>query len=1838
MFAPDNAGMATLAPENPIRIFEPTVGSANLIIGGTGFTCREPADVTVILQLPDQDDQILTLTTDYTLSGASPETTGYTVTLTHMPASLTEWPEDAAVVILRDTALTQVYDLNPTIAVKQTPLKQALDRVTRQGQEHRESIRRSVTAPYGEAGLVIPPLASRKDMLMGFSASGAIIAARSLAEFDLDVSNTAAHATAAAGSASAAAGSASAASDSADAAATFLAQSETVFGNVTSEGIAAVSNIINEYDAASAGIATAKNDALSTVNSARDDALVALQVSVDAAADSAGDALGYKNAAATSASAAGTYSNNAASSATAAATSRTGADSAKAAALTAQAAAESARDTAGLSASAADTRASAAAASQSAAATSATNAGNSATAAAGSAATATTKAAEAAASAASVNPGAANGVAQLGGNSVIKAKQLPKEVPNVPNRTVMLGNAWATVLVGAVSWTSIAWSAELGLLCAVATNGTTATQIMTSPDGVTWTTRTSPEASGWQRVVWSRALRKFVAIANSGTYRVMTSPDGVTWTGYSPAVAAGVDYRAMAWSAELGLFAAYSASGGGVIWSADGVTWTAGTGSAGHGSQFVMWVPELERFISVGTGASGVGAVAYSLDGKTWTLANAPNSNTWRGVTYSPMLGLLVAVASTGAGDRVMTSPDGITWTARTSAADNDWRAVRWAPELGLFLAVASTGTGNRLMYSFNGIDWAIGTSPADNNWFSLVWAAELGSFFAVAQSGTNRVMSSFSVGNLAATTTALGLKADKTYVDSVIANQKPKANCDMAATANITLSGVQNLDGVTGAVGKRVFVNFQSAPAQNGVYDMASGAWTRSTDCDTWTELVGAQVYISAGTVYGKTSYICNVAAGGTLGTTAVTFVPFGVSYQGAIDDLNTQITAKADTTAVNAALALKAASSDLLLKVDLTSVGAGSGVAPLSAKQTVNPKYLRKVKPNPIQRTFLLGQSWTGATPPANSWTDIAWSPEAGVFVAVSTTGTVATSPDGKAWTARTAAAANAWQRVIYSAERKIFVAVANSGAGNRVMYSSNGVTWTAADTTGLDYDWRGITWSPELGLFVVVGIQAGNSIMTSPNGVNWTLRGSAGGDAWQAVVWAAELELFVAVGAGTAGVGAVATSPDGIAWTSRTAPNSNLWRRIAFAGELGLLVAVASTGTGDRIITSPDGITWTARTNPVDNDWRGLCWSPDLGMFLASAVTGTGDRLMYSLTGTSWSSLASLVDNAWQSVVWAAALGAFVGIASSGTDRAMVSASGFSKFANGLQDFGSVTYSAASVPSSTGIGSVWIDTSNADGAGAQQYNQNYPNTISLTGGAVVQGVQILGKGTMNPATPNSGMAESNFLRTNHAIGSSAGKNFHWHTLNLLVSTANDCAGSDGPDGAVEGAIMIATWRATGPTTGTAVGGWVGDFHVEKYPGVADGKMIGLEVGMHKAPALGAARNCGIDVWSGPRSGATPATRAGIGIRIGGEGGWGKPLQILDVDNARELFAIDQNGNINSVTPSGSASQTYSTVANATSVTYQQVAKSAAGASVSGVMQTSEAAVLLGSTSSTPVVIETAGTGRWVAEVAGHWRPYANNAYSIGTSTYRASVIYAATGTINTSDAREKTVTGSLANIAIPLLEAIDPVLFTWNVGGADVEPDGFDRVKTGNWIEKQTAIEAPRTRWVVADGVAVQEAYTETIMVTEYGDPVPCVDAAGNPVMEWTQVLDDKGDPLFEEVPGYTDDGTPCLKKRAVKELRQLFKAVPIMIEEEIDVPRYREVTRAGVRQHAGVLAQNVKAALDAQGVDFGVWGLDDASNPNSRQWIRPDQLTYVLWEALKQTRAELVQLKAQVEGAQ
>ena len=174
-----------------------------------------------------------------------------------------------------------------------------------------------------------------------------------------------------------------------------------------------------------------------------------------------------------------------------------------------------------------------------------------------------------------------------------------------------------------------------------------------------------------------------------------------------------------------------------------GSSWLTSTTPADNNWFAICWAAELGLYCAIAQTGSG-NSIMTSPDGVTWTARTSPADNSWSGLCWAAELGLFVAVGGSGTGNRVMTSPDGINWTLRTSAADNSWRSVCWAAELGLLVAVAITGSGNRVMTSPDGINWTTRASAADYSWSGVCWSAELSLLVAVASDvHSNPVMTS---------------------------------------------------------------------------------------------------------------------------------------------------------------------------------------------------------------------------------------------------------------------------------------------------------------------------------------------------------------------------------------------------------------------------------------------------------------------------------------------------------------------------------------------------------------------------------------------------------------------------------------------------------------------------------------------------------------------------------------------------------------------------------------------------------------------------------------------------------------------------------------------------------------------------------------------------------------------------------------------------------------------------------------------------------------------------------------------------------------------------------------
>lgn len=119
---------------------------------------------------------------------------------------------------------------------------------------------------------------------------------------------------------------------------------------------------------------------------------------------------------------------------------------------------------------------------------------------------------------------------------------------------------------------------------------------------------------------------------------------------------------------------------------------------------------------------------------------------------------------------------------------------------------------------------------------------------------------------------------ATRGYVDDAITaaiNKLDfKQSVRVATTANITLSGLQTLDGVTLAAGDRVLVKNQSNAAQNGLYVAAASTWSRSTDADISAEVTSELIVaVEEGTVNKDSLWHLVTNAPIVLGTTALAF-----------------------------------------------------------------------------------------------------------------------------------------------------------------------------------------------------------------------------------------------------------------------------------------------------------------------------------------------------------------------------------------------------------------------------------------------------------------------------------------------------------------------------------------------------------------------------------------------------------------------------------------------------------------------------------------------------------------------------------------------------------------------------------------------------------------------------------------------------------------------------------------------------------------------------------------------------------------------------------------------------
>jgi hypothetical protein len=149
-----------------------------------------------------------------------------------------------------------------------------------------------------------------------------------------------------------------------------------------------------------------------------------------------------------------------------------------------------------------------------------------------------------------------------------------------------------------------------------------------------------------------------------------------------------------------------------------------------------------------------------------------------------------------------------------------------------------------------------------------------------------------------------------KGYVDSVAEglNVHPASKAATTTNIDLTTGGLLIIDGYQTIAGDRILVKSQTNAAQNGIYVVASGAWTRAADFDAPAEIVpGDFTFVENGSTYADTGWVqTNTVT--TVGTDPIAFTQFsgagtylagnGLTLTGGTFSIDTTITADLSTT----------------------------------------------------------------------------------------------------------------------------------------------------------------------------------------------------------------------------------------------------------------------------------------------------------------------------------------------------------------------------------------------------------------------------------------------------------------------------------------------------------------------------------------------------------------------------------------------------------------------------------------------------------------------------------------------------------------------------------------------------------------------------------------------------------------------------------------------------------------------------------------------------------------------------------------------------------------------------
>jgi hypothetical protein len=181
---------------------------------------------------------------------------------------------------------------------------------------------------------------------------------------------------------------------------------------------------------------------------------------------------------------------------------------------------------------------------------------------------------------------------------------------------------------------------------------------------------------------------------------------------------------------------------------------------------------------------------------------------------------------------------------------------------------------------------------------------------------------------------TAAGDAVNLSQLNAAIEGLATKDNVRVKSTGNVNIAAPgAALNGVTFASQDRVLLGDQTLATENGIYvwNGAATTMTRALDANTFDELESAVVSVDEGTTNAQTTWR-QTAVNGTIGVTAITWIPFGTSAPSAsettagIAEIATQAEADAGTDDSRIITALKLKNYSGLIKKVSGNIGDGS------------------------------------------------------------------------------------------------------------------------------------------------------------------------------------------------------------------------------------------------------------------------------------------------------------------------------------------------------------------------------------------------------------------------------------------------------------------------------------------------------------------------------------------------------------------------------------------------------------------------------------------------------------------------------------------------------------------------------------------------------------------------------------------------------------------------------------------------------------------------------------------------------------------------------------------------